>query len=604
MFTIIILSFPFSLFTQEEFQKKVGELISHESSSLTGNNQQIRSEELAQIRKELVEHLGKKNRATQQHEKISYFQRLLEDKEKRDGVVKLLLDINEIKQVNSYLGLDELAAQDFVKNLSVFHHVQLIRSLGSLGLINKYGFDDCDNAVQLLVNRKNTGNSQENIEYLLQVANSLHGTISSAIKEELLQQSEFYRFSGCSKNKVMKEEQLTEALIMKRYWKNIIHLCDGAGNILKEYRHVSHILKMDNVLVIGMLREGIVKLIDLRDNLCEREIQNVIFNAIFKINNKKIAIASMGTNRNNGYVIVYDIEKNQGKKIGEIVDTFRVSDCLIATKVGWGNPRMDEFGDAEYTAHMLKFCDVEKDKFNEELCFKNLLISFRLTDHTIAMQSNNEVTLYNVETGETTFIELQGLTGLFCVNDHTIALSTKDIIKTIDIKTNKSEQFDNLGQALRVDDHTIVTYGNNGINLCTIDPGKVKSVVLSEDKESIAFIKGINLIKDLAIVHYMKKHPLRELVDVFNVINGKLLNRMETIDDLIVVENTIWLISNGVLKRLGPGSNLKKLDAEQLLLCLSALRSGKQPSKVNNDIWESINDAKKQVIEDYFFNSA
>ncbi|MGB8366776.1 MAG: hypothetical protein WCD44_00300 [Candidatus Babeliales bacterium] len=531
-------------------------------------------------------------------EKASFIREMLESKRKKDYPIQLFWKTSEVEQMNSYLQRRDSA----IKDLSILEHTQLINNLSGLALTEQNDCDDYDSVVQRFIARPNNNRDQENIECLLKEVDSLQDDISPLMKKELLQLSEFYRFISCQSDEIIEEEQLSETVVIKRYWGNTIHLCDREKNITKQYQNVSNILKIDNVVIISILSRGIVKIIDLNDDLREKKEISILASNLIRINNHKIAIVQMAMMENNGHLIVYDIKSNEIGEIKGISNAFYINDYLIGIKHGSGYPNMDAFYHPVYEKHTLYFFNVETAKY-QEIYFRDLFDSLRINDHTIAMRLADEVKLYNIQTKEERTIKFQGLTELLQVNDHTIVLSgtqnEKNLIKIINIEENRGTQLEHLGKIYLVNKHTIAIYCNDCMQLYDIESGSIKSILV--ESKDILFIESISLIKDLAIIGY-KTISYNYSIKVFNVKNSKLINQIKTNEKFEVRGDTIWLMYDNVLQRLGPSIHLKKLNIEQLLLCLSAIRSGKKLREVNSTIWKSIpSDIQQNLLKDENF---
>lgn len=522
---------------------------------------------------------------------------VLNNGEQRVDTVKVVWTIKEIEQMDGYFRAKD--QESFVNNLSVSHHIQLINNLSGLTATKQNGCNDYDRTVQLLVDRP-ASSSQENIECLLQKVDSLRDDIDQMVmKAALLKSPEFYQFFVCdTNNELIEEEELSENIVMKRYWGNTIHLCDCAGNVSKEYKDVSVVLKVANTLVIGIAK-NIIKLIDVRD-LSEKDICSQVFSNVFRINRHKIGIAFLATDEDDDSLIVRDIKTNEEKKLGDIPDAFQVNDYLIATKFGIGNPIVDEFGNGKYEIHAVHLYDVEKEEFVKEISFPNVRDSFRVNDDVIVMRYNNKAVVYNVGTKKKKNYLFHNLNECFRVNDYMIVLHNNEDIVVVNIKAKKIiKKFKNSGKVCRVNDRIIATYSSNVLRLYDVGPREVKNFYFNYN-EKILSIEKINIIKELIIVGYKTiADPNHLVVAVFTSKSGNLIARKETNEGFEMRGNAIWLLDNGMLKRFGPSLNIKKLTAEQLLLFLSALRSYKYPSDVNNSIWESIDDnLKKRLLID------
>ncbi len=66
-----------------------------------------------------------------------------------------------------------------------------------------------------------------------------------------------------------------------------------------------------------------------------------------------------------------------------------------------------------------------------------------------------------------------------------------------------------------------------------------------------------------------------------------------------VGKNSIWIKdAKGTLRRFGPDLSLKKLNAKQLLLFISAKHSDKHPEEIISDTWKSIDNELQKKLSD------
>ncbi len=337
-------------------------------------------------------------------------------------------------------------------------------------------------------------------------------------------------------------------------------------------------------------------------------------------------------------VELYDLRDSREpiKKFQNIREVFRLNDHTVA--IHCVNTRYHSIIDT------VELYNLEKKEIIRE--FKKVYEVSRLNDHTVAISWNCNVELYDIKKKEI-IREFKKVYEVSRLNDHTVAVRYLDkTVKLYDLRDSREpiKKFKNIREVFRLNDHTIaiqysgdnfefngdiIQCGGGNIEFYDLE---IKKVIWKErsgrtfkniqllGKEHVVMgqkssVRVFNWRKNKLIFEKLKNKFSGSFVFGGNKLAVKTSNHLDIfVEDSrnneiknIKVEhacnssikargNNIWTMDNGILRRFGPDLSLKKLNAKQLLLFISAKRSGRHPIEIDNVVWESIDSELQEEL--------